>query len=59
VEKLRSAMQEVMQSPAVVTQLGRGGNRILRMPAAEAQAFVKREIETWAPVIRQAGISAE
>jgi tripartite-type tricarboxylate transporter receptor subunit TctC len=59
VEKLRSAMQEVMQSPAVVTQLGRGGNRILRMPAAEAQAFVKREIDTWAPVIRQAGISAE
>ena len=58
-EKLRSAMTQVMQTPSVIAALGRGGNRILRMDGAESETFVKKEINTWAPVIRKAGISAD
>jgi tripartite-type tricarboxylate transporter receptor subunit TctC len=58
-ERLRGAMAQVMQTPSVTAALSRGGNRILRMNAAESEAFVKKEITTWAPVIRKAGISAD
>ena len=58
-DRLRSAMTQVMNTPEVANALGRTGNRILRMPPAEAEAFVKREVLTWSAEIRKAGISAE
>ncbi len=58
-DRLRSAMTQVMNTPEVANALGRTGNRILKMPSAEAEAFVKREVLTWSAEIRKAGISAE
>ena len=58
-ERLRNAMTEVMNTPAVANALGRTGNRILKMPPAEAEAFVRSEVQFWSTEIRKAGISAE
>ncbi len=58
-DRLRAAMAQVMQSPEVISALGRGGNRILKMEPAEAEAFVRSEVTTWSEVIRKAGISAD
>lgn len=57
--RLRSEMARVMQTPEVVVRFERGGGRILRMAPGETEAFVKAEVAKWTPVIRQAGISAE
>jgi tripartite-type tricarboxylate transporter receptor subunit TctC len=58
-DRLRSAMTEVMNTPAVASALGRTGNRILKMTPAETEAFVRKEVLTWSAEIRKAGISAE
>jgi tripartite-type tricarboxylate transporter receptor subunit TctC len=59
VERLRAEMAKAMQSPEFIARFEKGGGRILRMPAAEADAFVRAEISKWSRLIREAGIAAD
>ena len=58
-ERLRAEMTKVVASPDVSERFEKGGSSMMRMSAAEAEAFVKAEIATWPPIIRRAGISAD
>jgi len=58
-ERLRAEMAKVVQAPDVVARFEKGGGRMLRMSAADAEEFVRRETATWTPLIREAGIAAE
>jgi tripartite-type tricarboxylate transporter receptor subunit TctC len=48
-----------MQAPDVAQRFEGGGGRVLRMNAAQTDAFVKSEIRKWSTLIRAAGITAE
>jgi tripartite-type tricarboxylate transporter receptor subunit TctC len=58
-QRLRAEMEKVIQAPDTVARFEKGGGRILRMSAAEGDAYVKSEIRKWTTLIRQAGIVAE
>jgi tripartite-type tricarboxylate transporter receptor subunit TctC len=59
IERLRSEMDRAMQSPELLARFEKAGGRILRMPEAAAEAFVKSQVMTWSRLIREAGIAAE
>jgi tripartite-type tricarboxylate transporter receptor subunit TctC len=59
VERLRAEMAKAMQSPEFTARFEKVGGRILRMPAADADAFVRAEIAKWSRLIREAGIAAD
>jgi tripartite-type tricarboxylate transporter receptor subunit TctC len=58
-KRLQSEMAKAIQSPDMAKRFESGGGRVLRMSAAETDAFVKAEIRKWSTLIRAAGISAE
>lgn len=58
-KRLQSEMAKAIQAPDVAKRFEGGGGRVLRMSAAETDAFVKSEIKKWSTLIRAAGISAE
>ena len=58
-KRLQSEMAKAIQAPDVAKRFESGGGRVLRMSAAEADAFVKSEIKKWSTLIRAAGITAE
>ena len=58
-ERLRVEMAKVVQTPELAERFEKGGNRMLKMTPAEAEAFVRSEVEEWPPIIRQAGITAQ
>jgi len=58
-ERLRVEMAKVVQTPELAERFEKGGNRMLKMTPAEAEAFVRSEVEKWPPIIRQAGITAQ
>ena len=59
VEQLRAAVAKVMQAPDIRERLQAGGWRILSMPAAQTEAFVRAEAQKWPQFLRQAGIRGE
>ena len=58
-ERLRAEMAKVVDSRDVSERFEKGGSSMMRMSAAEAEAFVKSEIAKWPAIIRKAGITAE
>ena len=58
-KRLQTEMAKAIQAPDVAKRFESGGGRILRMSAAETDAFVKSEIRKWSTLIRAAGISAD
>jgi tripartite-type tricarboxylate transporter receptor subunit TctC len=58
-KRLQSEMAKAIQSPDMAKRFESGGGRVLRMSAAETDAFVKSEIRKWSTLIREAGITAE
>jgi tripartite-type tricarboxylate transporter receptor subunit TctC len=58
-KRLQTEMAKAIQTPDMAKRFESGGGRVLRMSAAETDAFVKAEIRKWSSLIRAAGISAE
>ncbi len=58
-KRLQSEMAKAIQSPDMAKRFESGGGRVLRMSAAETDAFVKSEIKKWSTLIRAAGITAD
>ena len=58
-DRLRTEMAKVVQTPELAERFEKGGNRMLRMAPAETEAFIRSEVAKWPPIIRQAGISAQ
>ena len=56
---LRDATSRALESAEVRTRMETNGWRILAMPSAEAQRFVRDEAERWPKFLKQAGITAE
>jgi tripartite-type tricarboxylate transporter receptor subunit TctC len=57
--RLNGALRDVMDMPEVVTSLGRSGLIPLTMTADEFVAYVRKDSDRWAAVVRAAGIKAE
>jgi len=58
-KRLQTEMAKAIQAPDMAKRFESGGGRVLRMSAAETDAFVKAEISKWSTLIRAAGITAE
>lgn len=59
IDRLRAAMDKVVQNPDVRQRLEASGTRPLVMGGAETDRFVKAELNKWPQLIRQLGIKAE
>jgi tripartite-type tricarboxylate transporter receptor subunit TctC len=59
IDKLRSALTNVMQNSDIRKRLESSGVRPLSMNAKDTERFVKGETEKWTLFLRQAGIKAE
>jgi len=58
-DRLRTEMAKVVQTPELAERFEKGGNRMLRMAPAETEVFIRSEVAKWPPIIRQAGITAQ
>ena len=59
VERLRAATLKAVESPDVRKRLETSGWRIISMPEAETQSFVKTEAQRWPKFLQQAGVKPE
>jgi tripartite-type tricarboxylate transporter receptor subunit TctC len=59
VERLNREIRGIIAEPAVAARLEALGGSARDWSAAEFTAFVRREAETWAPVVRASGATAE
>jgi tripartite-type tricarboxylate transporter receptor subunit TctC len=59
VERLRGEFARVMQHPDIVSRFEKSGGRVLRLSSAELDALVRRDVEKWTRLIRQADIRAD
>ncbi|MGQ0653542.1 MAG: tripartite tricarboxylate transporter substrate-binding protein [Betaproteobacteria bacterium] len=57
--RLHGAVQEVMRMPEIAAGLDKTGLLPLTMPQDAFHAFVKKENERWAAVVKAAGIKIE
>ena len=57
--KLRSAMAEALAKPDFATVFEKGGGIAMKMPVAEADGFVRREMTRWTKLLKDAAVSAE
>lgn len=57
--RLRAEFDRVVAMPEVAAMLEKRGARPVRVPAAEAEALLARDIDKWTQLIRAAGISAD
>jgi tripartite-type tricarboxylate transporter receptor subunit TctC len=58
-DRLRTEMAKVVQTPELAERFEKSGNRMLRMAPAETEVFIRSEVAKWPPIIRQAGITAQ
>ncbi len=58
-DRLRTEMAKVVQTPELAERFEKSGNRMLRMAPAETEVFIRSEVAKWPPIIRQAGIAAQ
>jgi tripartite-type tricarboxylate transporter receptor subunit TctC len=59
VERLRQAVQGIMQAPDLRSRMEASGWRILSIPPKEAEEFVKSEAQKWPAFLREAGVKAD
>jgi tripartite-type tricarboxylate transporter receptor subunit TctC len=59
IEKLRTAVSNIMQNTDIRKRLEASGVRTFSMNSKETERFVKTETEKWSQFLRQAGIKAE
>jgi tripartite-type tricarboxylate transporter receptor subunit TctC len=59
VERLNAEIRAIVAEPAVAARLDELGGSPRDWSAAEFTAFVSREVETWAPVVRASGATAQ
>ena len=57
--RLRGDLARVLAMPDVIERFQKGGGRALRLSQAEAEALVRRDVERWTKVIREAGIKGD
>lgn len=59
VTRLREAFARALEHPDVVARFQKSGARVLKLSASEADSLVKRDIEKWTRLIRQADLRAD
>jgi tripartite-type tricarboxylate transporter receptor subunit TctC len=59
IERLRAAVNNIMQNTDIRKRLEASGVRTFSMTAKETERFVKAETDKWTQFLRQAGIKAE
>ena len=59
VERLRVLLLEVVRDADYAARVEAGAGRVMAIPAAQQQAFLRAEIERWGRAIAQYGVSAE
>lgn len=60
VDKLFPVMHQVMKSPEVIDRLSKGGVDVVTSKSpAEFQAFVTRETERWAKIVKESGATVD
>ena len=57
--RLRAELDRALAMPDLITRFEAGGGRAMRMPVAETDAFVRREIERWTKLLREAGVRGD
>jgi tripartite-type tricarboxylate transporter receptor subunit TctC len=57
--RLRAEMAKVMVMPDIVDRFQKGGGTAMKLGTADTEALVKREVERWTKVIREAGIKGD
>ena len=57
--RLRAEMAKVMAMADLIERFQKSGGTPLRMTPAETEALVKRDVERWSRVIREAGIKGD
>ena len=58
-ERLRSEFAKIVQMPDVVERFEKGGGRVLRLSTAQTEAMIRRDVERWTQLIRQADIKLD
>jgi len=56
--RLRAEFAKVLADPEVAALFGKTGGRMLNLSPAETDVFIKRDVERWTKLIREAGVSA-
>ncbi|MCC6474075.1 MAG: tripartite tricarboxylate transporter substrate binding protein [Burkholderiales bacterium] len=57
--KLRDTLAAVIREPEFVAPIERGGGRILDVPPARQQQFMREEIERWVQMVRQYAVTTD
>ena len=57
--RLRADMDKALAMPDLVARFEASGGRAMRLSVAETDALVKREIERWTKLVRDAGIKGD
>lgn len=57
--RLRAEMDKALAMPDLVARFEASGGRAMRLSVAETDALVKREIERWTKLVRDAGIKGD
>ena len=57
--RLRAEMDKALAMPDLVARFEASGGRAIRLSVAETEALVKREIERWTRLVRDAGIKGD
>ena len=57
--RLRAEIDRVLVMPDLLARFEAGGGRPMRLSVAETDALVKREIERWTRLVRDAGVKGE
>ena len=58
IQRLRSEFSKVVAEPEVAELFGKTGGRVMQLSAAETDALIRRDVERWTKLIREAGISS-
>lgn len=56
--RLRAELTKVLADPEVAMLFAKTGGRLLTLSPADTEALIKRDVERWTKLIREAGISA-
>ena len=58
IERLRAEFAKVVANPEVAELFGKTGGRTLRLTPADTDALIRRDVERWTKLIKDAGITA-
>jgi tripartite-type tricarboxylate transporter receptor subunit TctC len=56
-ERLRSEFAKVVANPEVADLFAKSGGRVMRLSLAETEALIRRDVERWTKLIKEAGLS--